>query len=82
MHVISGAHYFDESSKSVKPRRVKYLTAGNYHVAAVLETSTNGNGDKAYGDDFMFGVQIVHTNLVLGSMQIVQNLSPQVPPCC
>ena len=53
VHVISGAHYFDESSKSVKPRRVRYLTAGNYHVAAILETSTNGNGDKAYGDDLL-----------------------------
>lgn len=50
VHTVSGAHYFDDDKRQVRPRRVKYITAGNDHAAAVMETRTVVDG-RVYGYD-------------------------------
>ena len=51
--VISKAHFYDEAQRKTRPRRVRYLTAGQDHVAAVLATRNEAQG---YGDDlFVWG---------------------------
>ena len=80
VHVISGAHYFDESSKSVKPRRIRYITAGNYHVAAVLETSTTESGGRVYGDDvYVWGANRAYQLGTGKHANCAEPISPSAP---
>jgi len=45
---VSGRVYFNEVARKVAPIRIRYLTAGRHHAAAVMSTEQEGNGDSVF----------------------------------